>query len=277
MILRAGVIGWPVGHSLSPRIHRYWLAENGIDGRYEAVPVSPDWLADSIGRFKAGGWRGFNVTVPHKEAIIPLLDGIDSAAERIGAVNTVVTLDDGRFEGRNTDAPGFLASLRSARALRADQPAAILGAGGAGRAVIAALSNAGFSDIRIANRDRSRAEGLSAAFQPSSVWDWDDRAAMLEGVGLLVNTTSLGMVGHPPLEIDLAALPIGATVTDIVYRPLETCLLSSARVRGNPVVDGLGMLLFQAVEGFAAWFGVIPRVTPALRNHVLAAIGQSGS
>lgn len=276
MILRAGVIGWPVGHSLSPRIHRYWLAENGIDGRYEAVPVSPDWLADSIDRFKAGGWRGFNVTVPHKETIIPLLDSVDANARRIGAVNTVVARDDGKFEGRNTDAPGFLASLRATRALRTDRPAAILGAGGAGRAVVAALSDAGFSDIRLTNRDRARADGLAASFPPTVVWDWDARAAMLEGVGLLVNATSLGMNGHPPLEIDLAALPPGATVTDIVYRPLETELLAAAQARGNPVVDGLGMLLYQAVEGFAAWFGVTPAVTPALRGHLLAAIAQAG-
>jgi shikimate dehydrogenase len=270
--LRAGIIGWPVGHSLSPRIHRFWLAEHGIDGRYEAVPVSPDWLDESIDRFRAGGWAGFNVTVPHKEAIIPLLDRIDPVAERIGAVNTVVAVGEGLFEGRNTDAPGFLASLRADRAVRTDRPAAVLGAGGAGRAVLAALGGAGISEIRIANRDRARAETLAAAFPGTTVWDWNDRAGMLDGVGLLANATSLGMNGQPPLEIELGALPANAAVTDLVYRPLETPLLAAARGRGNPVVDGLGMLLYQAVEGFAAWFGIMPQVTPALRGHVLAAI-----
>ena len=271
MTLRAGVIGWPVGHSLSPRIHRFWLAELGIDGRYEAVVVSPDWLEDTIDRFRVGGWCGFNVTVPHKETIIPLLDGIDRGAKEIGAVNTVVAVGEGRFEGRNTDAPGFLASVRADRAIRTDRPAAILGAGGAARAILAALAGAGVREVRIANRSRARAETLAAAF-PAIVYDWDDRARMLDGCGLLINATSLGMAGQPPLEIDLARLPATALVTDIVYRPLETDLLTRSLARGNPVVDGLGMLLHQAVEGFSAWFGVTPQVTPALRDHVLAAI-----
>jgi shikimate dehydrogenase len=271
MILRAGVIGWPVGHSLSPRIHRFWLAELGIKGRYEAVVVSPDWLEDTIDRFRVGGWCGFNVTVPHKETIIPLLDGIDPTAKEIGAVNTVVAVGEGHFEGRNTDAPGFLASIRATRAIRTDRPAVLLGAGGAARAILAALAGAGVREIRIANRDRTRAETLAGTFA-ATVYDWDDRAKMLDGCGLLINSTSLGMVGQPPLEIDLSCLPTAALVTDIVYRPLETDLLTRARSQGNPVVDGLGMLLYQAVEGFGAWFGVTPQVTPALRDHVLAAI-----
>jgi shikimate dehydrogenase len=271
MILRAGVIGWPVGHSLSPRIHRFWLAELGIAGRYEAVVVSPDWLEDIVDSFRQAGWCGFNVTVPHKEAIIPLLDSIAPAARDIGAVNTVVAVGEGKFEGRNTDAPGFLASIRAVRAIRTDRPAVVLGAGGAARAILAALSGAGVREIRIANRNKERAEALASAF-PAVVCDWDDRARMLEGCGLLINSTSLGMTGQPALEIDLARLPETALVTDIVYRPLETDLLARARARGNPAVDGLGMLLHQAVEGFAAWFGVTPHVTPALRDHVLAAI-----
>jgi shikimate dehydrogenase len=200
-----------------------------------------------------------------------LLDGVDAAAAAIGAVNTVVAVGEAKFEGRNTDAPGFLASLRAHRAIRAERPAALLGAGGAARAILAALSSAGIREIRIANRNRSRAEMLAARF-PCVVVDWDDRGPMLEGVGLLINSTSLGMTGEPPLDIDLARLPVSATVTDIVYRPLETALLAAARQRGNLVVDGVGMLLHQAVEGFHAWFGVVPRVTPALRAHVLAAI-----
>ncbi len=270
-MLRAGVIGWPVSHSLSPRIHRFWLAEYGIAGRYEAVFVPPESLAERIDRFRVGGWAGFNVTVPHKETIIPLLDSIEAGARAIGAVNTVVAVGEGHFEGRNTDAPGFLASLRSCRAIRTERPAAVLGAGGASRAVLAALAGSGLSEIRIANRNRRRAAELAAVF-PASVYDWQDRDRMLDGAGLLVNTTSLGMSGQPALELDLTYLPETAIVNDIVYRPLETPLLAAARARGNPVVDGLGMLLHQAVEGFAAWFGIVPQVTPALHDHVLAAI-----
>jgi shikimate dehydrogenase len=271
MTPRAGVIGWPVRHSLSPCIHRFWLAELGIEGRYEAVVVSPDWLDDTVGSFREGGWRGFNVTVPHKETVMPLLDRIDPVARAIGAVNTVVAVADGQFEGRNTDAPGFIASLRETRSIDPDRPAVILGAGGAARAILAALNEAGLKEIRLVNRDRARAETLAGSF-PAVVGDWADRDKILEGAGLLVNATSLGMTGQPALEIDLARLPTTAIVTDIVYRPLRTDLLLRAGQRGNPVVDGLGMLLYQAVEGFAAWFGARPRVTPALRRHVLAAI-----
>jgi shikimate dehydrogenase len=271
MIPRAGVIGWPVGHSLSPRIHRFWLAELGIQARYEAVVVSPDWLEDTIDRFRVGGWQGFNVTVPHKETIIPLLDRVDPVARAIGAVNTVVALGNGQFEGRNSDAPGFLASLRASRAIRIDRPAVVLGAGGAARAVMAALSDAGIREIRIANRDRVRAEALASSF-PAIVCDWANRGDALEDVGLMINATSLGMSGQAPLEIDLSRLPVSAIVTDIVYRPLMTDLLLRAQERGNPTVDGLGMLLYQAVEGFTAWFGATPHVSQDVRNHVLAAI-----
>jgi shikimate dehydrogenase len=272
-IPRAGVIGWPVGHSLSPRIHRFWLAELGIEGRYEAVVVSPDWLGDTIDSFRAAGWRGFNVTVPHKETIMPLLDAIDPIAQAIGAVNTVVVREDGGFEGRNSDAPGFIGSLRATCAIQTDRPAVVLGAGGAARAILASLQDAGVREIRIVNRDRSRADTLAASF-PAVVADWPDRERILDGAGLLINATSLGMTGQAALDISLDRLPAAAIVTDIVYRPLKTDLLARAEARGNTVVDGLGMLLYQAVEGFAAWFGVTPKVTPALRDHVLAAIGH---
>jgi shikimate dehydrogenase len=271
MTPRAGVIGWPVRHSLSPHIHRYWLSELGIAGRYEAVVVPPDWLGDTVGSFRAARWRGFNVTVPHKETIIPLLDSVDPAARAIGAVNTVVAVADGVFEGRNSDAPGFIASLRENYSIDPGRAAVILGAGGAARAILAALNEAGLKEIRLVNRDRARAETLARSF-PAVVGEWADRDKILDGAGLLVNATSLGMAGQPPLEIDLARLPTTAIVTDIVYRPLQTDLLLRAAARGNPVVDGLGMLLYQAVEGFTAWFGARPEVTPALRRHVLAAI-----
>ena len=272
MTPRAGVIGWPVGHSLSPRIHRFWLDELKLDGCYEAVVVPPDWLGSMVDGFRLGLWRGFNVTVPHKETIIPLLDRIDPTAKAIGAVNTVVMVADGVFEGRNTDAPGFMASLEAGAAIDSSRPAVVLGAGGASRAILAILNDAGFKEIRLVNRDRTRAETLAASF-PAVVGDWADRARLLDGAGLLVNATSLGMVGQPALEIDLDHLPATAVVTDIVYRPLITDLLARAGARGNPIVDGLGMLLYQAVEGFAAWFGARPEVTPALRAHVLGAIG----
>jgi shikimate dehydrogenase len=275
MMPRAGVIGWPVGHSLSPWIHRFWLAELGIRAQYEAVVVSPDWLEDTIDRFRVGGWRGFNVTVPHKETIIPLLDRLNPVAQAIGAVNTVVAIGDGQFEGRNSDAPGFMASLRAAQRVQVDRPAVVLGAGGAARAILAALNDAGLREIRIVNRDRARAETLASSF-PAIACDWADREHALEDAGLLINATSLGMNGQPALEIDLSYLPASAIVTDIVYRPLMTDLLLRAQQRGNPIVDGLGMLLHQAVEGFAAWFGATPRVSSELRNHVLAAIEHGG-
>ena len=275
MMPRAGVIGWPVGHSLSPKIHRFWLAELGIRGRYEAVVVPPDWLEDTIDRFRVGGWRGFNVTVPHKETIIPLLDRLNPVAKAIGAVNTVVAIGDGVFEGRNSDAPGFMASLRAAQIVQIDRPAVVLGAGGAARAILAALNDAGLREIRIVNRDRTRAETLASSF-PAIVCDWADRDRALESAGVLINATSLGMSGQPPLELDLHYLPGSAIVTDIVYRPLLTDLLLRAQARGNPTVDGLGMLLYQAVEGFAAWFGATPRVSAELRRHVLAAIAHGG-
>jgi shikimate dehydrogenase len=272
MTPRAGVIGWPVRHSLSPLIHRFWLDELGLDGAYEAVVVPPDWLASMVDGFRLGRWRGFNVTIPHKETIIPLMDRVDPAARLIGAVNTVVAVADGVLEGRNTDAPGFMASLKAGAEIDPGRPAILLGAGGAARAILATLNDAGFQEIRLVNRDRARAEALAEAF-PAVVGNWDDRSRLLDGAGLLVNATSLGMVGQPPLELDLGRLPKTAVVTDIVYRPLMTDLLVKASARGNPVVDGLGMLLYQAVEGFAAWFGATPKVTPALRTHVLAAIG----
>lgn len=291
MTLRAGVIGWPIGHSLSPRIHGHWLRRYGIDGAYEAVAVPPEELATAVERFRAEGWRGFNVTVPHKEAIIPLLDQLDPFAKRIGAVNTVLALENGRLEGRNSDAPGFMANLRAQHEIPFGQQAAVLGAGGAARAIVHSLAKAGFNPIHVSNRSSERAEELRKTFLTGDFeWSWslekplrvlstrawENRATMLEGVALLVNTTSLGMEGQPPLEIALDRLPKDAIVTDIVYRPLETALLAAARARGNPVVDGLGMLLHQAVEGFRAWFGVEPAVDQALRDDVLAAIGSGG-
>lgn len=270
----AGVMGWPVAHSRSPRLHRYWLDRYGIAGAYLPLPVRPGNEAAALRGLAALGFAGCNVTVPHKQAALALVDAPDELARRIGAVNLVIVRPDFSLAGSNTDAAGFLDNLREqAPAWRPDGPAVVLGAGGAARAVVAALTDAGVPEIRLLNRTRDRAEELAAALGgPVSVIDWDRRGAALEGAALLVNTTVLGMHGQAPLDLDLAALPGAAVVYDLVYVPLETPLLAAARARGNPVVDGLGMLLHQAVPSFAAWFGVRPDVTAELRALVAATL-----
>lgn len=271
----AGVIGWPVAHSRSPRLHGYWLARYGVAGAYLPMPVRPGRMEAALRGLAALGFAGANVTVPHKQAALALVDHAEPLARRIGAVNLVVVREDGSLEGRNTDAAGFLDNLRAAcPAWRAaDGPAVVLGAGGAARAVVAALTDAGAQSIRLLNRTRAHAEALAEALGgPVTVVDWQRRAASLDGAALLVNTTVLGMQGQPPLALDLAALPRGAVVADLVYVPLETALLATARARGNAVVDGLGMLLHQAVPSFAAWFGIRPEVTPDLRALIAATL-----
>lgn len=272
----AGVIGWPVAHSLSPRLQGYWLDRYEIDGAYLPLPLAPEALARALPVLAELGFRGFNVTLPHKEAVPALCDEVSSEARRIGAVNTVV-IRDGRLEGSNSDAFGFAENLcQGAPAWRPEAgPAVVLGAGGAARAVIVALQDLGVPEIRLTNRTAARAAALAEDLAPPQgrapdVVPWERRDAALEGAGLLVNTTALGMSGQPPLEIALDALPASALVTDIVYAPLETPLLAAARARGNAVVDGLGMLLHQARPGFEAWFGRAPEVTEALRAFVLA-------
>ncbi len=270
----AGIIGWPVSHSRSPLLHGHWLRAHGIDGAYVPLPVRPGALPTALRGLAALGFRGCNVTVPHKEEALLLVDRLDPVARRIGAVNLVTVAADGTLEGRNTDAAGFLAALSQADPLwRADAgPAVVLGAGGAARAVVAALLDAGTPALRLLNRTRERAEALARTIGGGTVLDWTDRAAALEGAALLVNTTSLGMAGQPALDLDLSGLPHSAVVCDIVYVPIETDLLRDARVRGNRVVPGLGMLLHQARPAFAAWFGVLPAITPALRAEIEATI-----
>jgi shikimate dehydrogenase len=271
-MIHAGVMGWPVEHSRSPALHRFWLAELGIAGDYGLIPVPPSDLAAALRALPERGFAGCNLTLPHKEAALRIVDRSDASARRIGAVNTIVVGKDGSLEGRNTDAFGFHANL--AHSLpgwsAAAGPAVVLGAGGAARAVVAALLDHGAPEIRLANRHRARAEALAAALGgPVTVLDWAARDGALAGAVLLVNATSLGQAGQPPLELALDALPKTALVNDIVYVPLETPLLAAARARGNPAIDGLGMLLHQARPAFAAWFGIMPEVTPALRRHVL--------
>lgn len=279
--IRAGVIGWPVSHSLSPRLHGFWLETLGISGTYEAIPVEPENLERDIRGLIDRGYAGINATLPHKEALVSLVDRIEPFAKRVGAVNTLV-FEGGTIIAGNTDGFGFIENLRQGAGDDdfTGRPAVVLGAGGAARAVIAALQDAGVPEIRLTNRTKARAEELAADldrpdFGAIAVVDWSARDEALADAGLVANTSSLGMTGQPPLEVGLDDLPGDALVTDIVYNPLETDLLARAKARGNPVVDGLGMLLHQARPGFESWFGRAPTVTPELRAHVLA--GLSGT
>jgi len=272
-VLKAGVIGWPIDHSLSPHLHRFWLQEYNIDGVNEPFAVEPENLAAYLRSLAEQGRLGSNVTLPHKEATLMLVDDADDQARKIGAVNTVVVQKDGSLHGSNTDAYGFLENLKDHQPhwQAGAGPAVVLGAGGAARAILVALQEAGAPEIRLLNRTKARAEELANDLGGTiKVADWDNRAGALADAATLVNTTSLGMKGQPELEIDLANLPETALVTDIVYTPLETDLLKNAKARGNPTVDGLGMLLHQARPGFAAWFGIEPEVSGELRNHIIS-------
>ena len=267
----AGILGWPVSHSKSPRLHNHWLALHGIDGAYVPLPVAPSDLAEAVRLLPRLSFAGANVTVPHKETVLELVDEVDPLAARIGAVNTLVIGADGRITGRNTDALGFLLNLKEVRPAPAAGPAVVLGAGGAARAACAALIQEGVPQIRLVNRSLDRARQLAVDLGGAIVpVEWSGREAALEGAALLVNSTSLGMTGQPPLEISLDRLPEDALVNDMVYAPLETPLLAAAKARGNPVADGIGMLLHQARPGFKAWFGVMPEVTPDIRAMMLA-------
>lgn len=270
--LVAGVFGWPINHSRSPRLHGYWLAKYGIDGAYLPFSTRPENLEQAIRALPKLGFRGGNITLPHKERALDAVDSLSDVARRIGAINTLVVQDDGSIHGDNTDGFGFVEHLKaSAPNWRPGYKAVVLGAGGAARGVIVALLDAGVSNIVITNRTASRADTLANTLDgPIDVVGWDDRATSLKDATLLVNTTQLGQAGQPPLEIDLKHLPREAVVDDIVYVPLETDLLKQARARGNATVDGIGMLLHQARPGFKAWFGQEPEVDNALRDFVLA-------
>ena len=275
----AGIMGWPVAHSLSPRLHGHWLLRYGIDGAYVPLPVPPERLEQALSALPALGFAGVNLTIPHKEAAVSLVDRLSPRAKRIGAVNTVVVEADGMLSGDNTDGFGFIAALSESQVgWRAEAgPAVVLGAGGAARAVAVALLDAGVPEVRLLNRTPERARALADDLGGSvHAVNWTARAAALDGAALLVNTTSLGMHGQPPLDLALDALPPRALVTDVVYTPLITPLLALAQARGNPVVDGLGMLLHQARPGFRAWFGVDPEVDDDLRAVVAAGLPQTG-
>lgn len=276
---KAFVIGWPIEQSKSPLIHGHWLKQHGLAGSYEKIAVEPQDLEKFVGSLRDRTFVGGNVTIPHKQAVLAHVDVIHDTAKRLGAANTLWFEGD-KLHADNTDGYGFLANLdQRAPGWDAKQGghALVIGAGGAARPIIDGLINRNFKKVTLVNRTRARAEELQQLFAvlgfADRVWveEWDNLSPALVGKDLLVNTSSLGMVGQPALEIDLDALPTSALVTDIVYNPLETDLLAAASIRGNRVVDGLGMLLHQAVPGFEHWFGTRPAVTDGLRTRILEA------
>jgi shikimate dehydrogenase len=274
----AGVMGDPVGHSLSPRIHAHWLRIYGIDGAYVPLPVAKDAFSVAVRGVLAAGFVGLNVTVPHKEAAFAIAERLDPAALACGAVNVLV-FEDGRIEGRNSDSAGLAASVADGLGLEAlnGKTVTLLGAGGAARAAIFALSGLGAAEIRVVARNPTRAASLIRNLQPSvpaklRSFAWNEWPAAASGTALLLNATSAGMRGASPLDLSLDPFPRDAAVCDIVYNPLETALLKNARSRGHQVIDGLGMLMHQAAPAFAAFFGVWPEVTPVLRAELEEAL-----
>ncbi len=265
----AGVIGWPVSHSRSPLLHNRWLERYGIDGAYVPLPVRPGMLPTAVHGLRAAGFAGVNVTLPHKPEAAMLCDELMPSARLTGAVNTLVFGD--AIVGHNTDGAGFVAHLRASGVDPAAGPALLLGAGGAARAIAAALLAEGAA-VTVSNRNPERAASLAAALPPLRTAPWDQREAALADTALLVNTTSLGMAGQPPLPMRLDRAGPGLVVADIVYVPLETALLAVARARGLRTVDGLGMLLHQAGAGFAAWFGRTPEVDAEVRDLLVASL-----
>ncbi len=273
--LLAGVMGWPVMHSRSPVLHNYFFKQYGLAGTYVPLAIEPDDLEPALRALAPLGFAGCNLTIPHKERALTIVDEVDALAQRIGAISCVVVRSDGSLAGTNNDVHGFARNiLQHQPDWRADAgPAVVIGAGGGARAVAYGLVERGAREIRVANRTRGRAETLAREFGAAVVpIDWNDRHRALDGAAMLVNTTSQGMVGQPPLDLDLETLPTSALVADIVYIPLETPLLAAARRRGNRTVDGLGMLLHQACIAWKLWFGLDPEVTPELRAAVVATL-----
>ncbi|WP_313136696.1 shikimate dehydrogenase [Paracoccus jeotgali] len=268
----AGVIGWPISQSRSPRLHGHWLSRYDLPGHYIPMPVRPEDLQEVLQTLPKLGFVGLNVTIPHKEAVLQLADVVTDRASLIGAANTLIFRDDGKIHADNTDGYGFIANLvQNAPDWQPERgAAAVIGAGGAARAVVASLLERGVPELRITNRTRLRADQIKAEFGAKLVvYDWAQAGNMLEGATTVVNATSMGMVGKPPLRVPLDALSPGAVVTDLVYTPLMTDFLTDAQARGCQIVDGLGMLLHQAAPGFERWFGRRPEVDAALRQAVL--------
>ena len=269
----AGVIGFPIAHSKSPKLHGYWLNRYEIAGHYIPMEIAPDNLEEVLRALPKAGFVGLNVTIPHKERVLAIADQVTDRAALMGAANTLVFGKDGKIHADNTDGYGVLENLRQgAPGWSADSgPAAVIGAGGAARAIVSALIDAGAPEIRLSNRTKTRAEALRQEFGVKvTVYDWVQAGNMMEGAATIVNTSSLGMTGKPEMRIPLDGLSSDAVVTDLVYSPLETKLLAEAKNVGCTTVDGLGMLLYQAAPGFERWFGVRPDVDEALRQAVLA-------
>ncbi|MBI2189478.1 MAG: shikimate dehydrogenase [Acidobacteria bacterium] len=273
--LLAGVMGWPVMHSRSPMLHNYLMKQHGLIGTYVPLAIKPEHLAPALRGLAPLGFSGCNITIPHKEQALRIVDEVDDVARRIGAVSCIAVRPDGSLGATNNDAFGFVENiLQRQPSWRADAgPVVVIGAGGGARAVVYSLARRGAREIRLVNRTRARAEVLAREFGPPvTVVDWDDRGRALGDGAMLVNTTSQGMVGQPPLDLPLDTLPTRALVSDLVYVPVETPLLAAARRRGNPTVDGLGMLLHQVRPAWQAWFGIDPQITPELRACVEASI-----
>lgn len=276
--IRAGVTGWPVAHSRSPLVHGYWLKKYGIDGSYEKIAVAPEDAEAFYGNLATSGLKGCNVTIPHKETAAAACDVLDEAAQKMGAANTLWLDETGRLCGANTDGAGFLGNLDQMAPGWDDRHgcAIVLGAGGAARAIVWALCSRKFTEVHIFNRTFEKASQIADQFGSIvHAHSWDKLGTYIGKADLLVNTTSLGMTGKALLELNLADLPKEALVTDIVYVPLMTGLLKQAAARGNRTVDGVGMLLHQAVPGFEKWFGVRPEVDDDLRRLVLDDLEQS--
>ena len=273
--LLAGVMGWPVMQSRSPMLHGHWFAEHGLNGAYVPLAIRPDALEAALRALPALGFAGTNLTIPHKQTAMTIVDEIDETARRIGAISCVTVRPDGTLSGCNNDYYGFIENVvELAPGWRADAgPAVVIGAGGGARAVVYGLALRGAREIRLVNRTQSRAQVLAAEMGgPINVLPWAERHDALEGAAMVVNATSQGMIGQAPLDLRLDPLPTSALVCDIIYIPRETPLLQAARSRGNPIVTGLGMLLHQGRPAWQSWFGIEPRVTPELRRLIEASL-----
>jgi shikimate dehydrogenase len=267
--LLAGVMGWPVMHSRSPLLHNYWFRRHDLAGAYVPLAIRPEALAAALRALHPLGFAGCNLTIPHKQQAMTIVEEVDSLARSIGAISCVVVRPDGSLAGTNNDCYGFIHNLKQAQpGWRADAgPIAVIGAGGGSRAVCYGLAQEGAKEIRLLNRTFARAKGIAEAFGgPITALPWEQRHDALEGAAMVVNTTSCGMAGQGALDIRLDRLPTAALAADIIYVPLETPFLAAARERGNRTVNGLGMLLNQGRPAWKAWFGIEPEVTPELRS-----------